>query len=298
MGKSDRKRIGNHEGFTLWFTGLPCCGKSTLADIVADNLRERGLRVERLDGDIVRKSLSRDLGFTKEDRDKNIGRIIFVSGLLSRNGVAVLTSFVSPYRQKRAEARREATNFFEVYVKCPVEVCMERDVKGMYKKALNGEIKDFTGVSDPYEEPENPEIVINSDKESPEESARRIVSVIEESGFLVKQKKSNAGPKVSKSTRQTSARAWAKSLVWRVIGVFVLGGISWVFTRNWAAVTLITLIFHAIRFVLYYFHERVWDRIEWGKIKHPLSELDVTERLTPEDQRTIEEKLKELGYID
>lgn len=298
MGKTGEKDVRNHDGFTLWFTGLPCCGKSTLANVVADRLRERGLRVERLDGDIVRKSLSRDLGFTKEDRDKNIERIIFISSLLSRNGVAVLTSFVSPYRQKRAEARKETTNFFEIYVKCPVEVCMERDVKGMYKKALNGEISDFTGVSDPYEEPESPEIVINSDSETVEESARRIVSMVEESGILKGKERKSAGSKSFRSAWQTRARAWAKSLVWRVIGIFVLGGVSWLVTHSWEKVTLITLIFHGTRFVLYYFHERVWDRIEWGKIRHPLSEFDVTEHLTPEDRRIIEAKLKELGYID
>jgi len=186
MGKRGGQLTRDHAGFTLWFTGLPCSGKSTVADAVADRLRERGLRVERLDGDIVRQSLSSDLGFTKEDRDKNIGRIIFVSKLLSRNGVAVLTSFVSPYRQKRAEARKETTNFFEVYVKCPITTCMQRDVKGMYKKALSGEIKDFTGVSDPYEEPENPEIIINSDVESVEESGRRIISMLERAGVLKK----------------------------------------------------------------------------------------------------------------
>ncbi len=183
--KSCQKKLSrSHEGLTLWFTGLPCCGKSTLADRVADRLRERGFCVERLDGDIVRQSLSRDLGFTKEDRDKNIERIIYVSKLLSRNGVAVLTSFVSPYREKRAQARRETTNFFEIYVKCPVEVCIERDVKGMYKKALKGEIKDFTGVSDPYEEPENPELVIMSDTETLGESVERVITMLEESGFL------------------------------------------------------------------------------------------------------------------
>ncbi len=298
MAKESAKSTKDHEGFTLWFTGLHCCGKSTLADVVADRLRERGLRVERLDGDVVRKSLSRDLGFTKEDRDKNIGRIIFVSSLLSRNGVAVLTSFVSPYRQKRAEARKETTNFFEVYVKCSVEVCMERDVKGMYKKALNGEIKDFTGVSDPYEEPENPEIVINSDTEAVEESAQRIISMLEESGFVKEQEKSSVGSRVLRSARETHTRAWAKSVVWRVIGVFMLGGISWFVTHSWGKVTLITLIFHGVRFVLYYFHERVWDRVEWGKIRHPLSGFDVTEHLTPEDRRVIETKLKELGYMD
>jgi adenylyl-sulfate kinase len=196
--KAKEKSMRDHEGFTLWFTGLPCCGKSTLADMVADELRERGLRVERLDGDIVRKSLSKDLGFTKEDRDKNIGRIIFVSKLLSRNGVAVLTSFVSPYRQKRAEARRETTNFVEVYVKCPVEVCIERDVKGMYKKALRGEIEDFTGVSDPYEEPESPEIVIESDSESPEKSVARIISLLAESNLIGEEERRSADSGVNR----------------------------------------------------------------------------------------------------
>ena len=184
MEKTKEKSMRDHEGFTLWFTGLPCCGKSTLADMLADELRERGLRVERLDGDIVRKSLSKDLGFTKEDRDKNIGRIIFVSKLLSRNGVAVLTSFVSPYRQKRAEARRETTNFVEVYVKCPVEVGIERDVKGMYKKAKAGEIKDFTGVDDPYEEPLHPEIVLKVAETTPEECRDVVMRKLEEFGYI------------------------------------------------------------------------------------------------------------------
>ncbi|MBN1274277.1 MAG: adenylyl-sulfate kinase [Candidatus Aminicenantes bacterium] len=172
------------KGFTLWFTGLPCSGKSAVADLVAKILKEKHLYVERLDGDIVRRDLTRDLGFSKEDRDENIRRITFVAKLLSRNGVAVLTSFVSPYREARDRARREIENFYEVYVKCPVEVCMERDVKGMYKKALNGEIKDFTGVDDPYEEPENPEIVLDTDAETLEESAQKVVDKLLELGYL------------------------------------------------------------------------------------------------------------------
>jgi len=173
-----------HEGFTLWFTGLPCSGKSAVADRVAEALREKGHNVERLDGDVVRKDLTRDLGFSKKDRDENIRRVTFVAKLLSRNGVAVLTSFISPYREMRDRARTETTNFVEVYAKCPVEVCRERDVKGMYEKAIRGEIKEFTGVSDPYEEPLNPELVLETDKEPLEDSAARVLAKLEELGFL------------------------------------------------------------------------------------------------------------------
>jgi len=181
MTKLSRK---DQIGFTLWFTGLPCSGKSAIADRLAEVLKERGLRVERLDGDIVRQSLTRDLGFSRKDRDENIRRVTFVAKLLSRNGVAVLTSFISPYREIRDESRREIENFLEVYVKCPVDVCMKRDVKGMYKKALRGEIKEFTGVSDPYEEPLHPEILIESDKESIEESVNRVLKGVEKLGYL------------------------------------------------------------------------------------------------------------------
>ena len=175
-----------NKGFTLWFTGLPCSGKTTVAEIVAPELRERGLNVELLDGDVVRQGLSKDLGFSKKDRDIHIRRIGFVSKLLSRNGVAVIASFVSPYRTIRDELRQEIENFVEIYVKCSVEVCIERDVKGMYKKALAGEIENFTGVSDPYEEPEKPEIVIETDKETTEESAKKVLIALEELGYIPK----------------------------------------------------------------------------------------------------------------
>jgi adenylyl-sulfate kinase len=171
-------------GFTLWFTGLPCSGKSAVADGVAAILKERGLRVERLDGDIVRQDLTRDLGFSKKDRDENIRRVTFVAKLLSRNGVAVLTSFISPYREMRDRARREATNFVEIYAKCPVEICMSRDVKGMYEKAIRGEIKEFTGISDPYEEPLNPEIVLETDRETLEGSVQKVLTRLNEIGLL------------------------------------------------------------------------------------------------------------------
>ena len=172
------------KGFVLWFTGLPCSGKTTVADVVAERLKSKGLNVERLDGDIVRKGLTRDLGFSKEDRDKNIERVTFVAKLLSRNNVATLVSFVSPYIEKRNHAREETTNFIEIFVKCPVEVCKERDVKGMYEKALKGEIKDFTGVSDPYEAPPSAEIVLETDKESVEESADKIMNFLQKSGRI------------------------------------------------------------------------------------------------------------------
>jgi adenylyl-sulfate kinase len=172
------------KGFTLWFTGLPCSGKSVVADRVAEILREKGLKVERLDGDIVRQSLTRDLGFSKEDRDENIRRVTFVAKLLTRNGVAVLTSFISPYREIRAHARKEIGNFVEVYVRCPVEVCMKRDVKEMYRKAIAGEIKEFTGVSDPYEEPLDPEILLETDREPVEESAGKVIQRLNDLGYL------------------------------------------------------------------------------------------------------------------
>lgn len=180
----DNVKSKEQKGFTLWFTGLPCSGKTAVADKVAEELRERGLRVERLDGDIVRKSLTRDLGFSKEDRNENIRRVTFVAKLLTRNGVAVLTSFISPYREIRDEARQEIGNFVEVYVKCPVEVCMERDVKGMYEKAIKGEIKEFTGISDPYEEPLKPEILLESDKETLEESTNKVIQRLNDLGYL------------------------------------------------------------------------------------------------------------------
>jgi adenylyl-sulfate kinase len=174
----------DHNGFTLWFTGLSGSGKTTIAKLVAQKLRDRDLKVERLDGDIVRQSLTRDLGFSKEDRDKNIERVTFVAKLLTRNGVAVLCSFISPYRARRLKSREEIGEFLEVFVECPVTVCADRDVKGMYAKAFAGEIQNFTGVSDPYEDPENPEIVCHTAEETPEESAAIIVAYLEDHGYI------------------------------------------------------------------------------------------------------------------
>jgi adenylyl-sulfate kinase len=174
----------DHKGVTLWFTGLPCSGKSAVADRAAEILKERGYKVERLDGDIVRQDLTRDLGFSKADRDENIRRVTFVSKLLTRNGVIVLTSFISPYIEVRARARASIGDFIEIYTKCPLDVCISRDVKGMYKKAIAGQIKEFTGISDPYEEPVHPELLLETDKETLEQSAARVLAHLKEAGYV------------------------------------------------------------------------------------------------------------------
>lgn len=171
-------------GFTLWFTGLSGSGKSTLSEIIEQRLQARGRNVEILDGDVVRTHLSKGLGFSKEDRDTNIKRIAFVCSLLTRNGVVCISAAIAPYRDARAWARHEIGNFVEVYVKCPLEVCRQRDVKGLYKLVDEGKMKNFTGVDDPYEAPEHPELVIETDKETIEESVTRILSKLEELGYL------------------------------------------------------------------------------------------------------------------
>ncbi len=176
--------MAEQKGFTLWFTGLSGSGKTTLAKAVEAELRRRGLKVERLDGDIVRQSLSRDLGFSKEDRDKNIERVTFVAKLLTRNGVAVICSFISPYAERRAKTRQEIGNFVECYVECPLEVLIERDVKGLYEKALDGKLPNFTGISDPYEPPVNPEITVHTATQSVKECTAIIIRRLEELGYL------------------------------------------------------------------------------------------------------------------
>jgi adenylylsulfate kinase len=172
------------KGVTVWFTGLPCSGKTTLALKLSEELKKRGIVSENLDGDVTRKYLSKGLGFSKEDRDENIRRVGFVCSLLTKHGAVTTAAFVSPYRSIRDENRRLIGNFVEVYVKCSVEKCMERDIKGMYKKAMAGEIKNFTGVSDPFEEPEHPELVVETDKESEAESLKKVLDKLEELGYL------------------------------------------------------------------------------------------------------------------
>ncbi|MCL4488240.1 MAG: adenylyl-sulfate kinase [Chloroflexi bacterium] len=174
-------------GFTIWFTGLSGAGKTTVSHLIAQDLRARGHRVELLDGDVVRENLSKGLGFSKEDRDTNIRRIGFVCDLLTRNDVVAIAAAISPYRAIRDENRVKIKRFVEVYAKCRVEVLANRDVKGLYKKALAGEIKNFTGIDDPYEPPLNPEVVIESDHETPEQSAAKVMAKLEELGYVAMQ---------------------------------------------------------------------------------------------------------------
>jgi len=172
------------DGVTIWFTGLSGAGKSTVANLVKERLQGMGRRVELLDGDEVRKNLSSGLGFSKADRDANIRRIAYVAKLLTRNGVVAITAAISPYQEIRDEARREIGNFVEVYVDCPLEVCEQRDVKGLYKKARSGEIPQFTGVSDPYEAPVNPEVHLHTDRENPDQDVELILSKLADLGYL------------------------------------------------------------------------------------------------------------------
>jgi len=167
------------KGFILWFTGLSGSGKTTITKALEPELKARGCKVEILDGDVVRTNLSKGLGFSQEDRDTNIRRIGFVAHLLSRNGVVAMTAAISPYRAIRDEIRAMEPNFVEVYVTAPLEVCEGRDVKGLYAKARAGEIKGFTGIDDPYEEPVNPEIICYTERESVEESVKKVLTKLE-----------------------------------------------------------------------------------------------------------------------
>ncbi len=174
----------NQRGFTLWFTGLSGAGKTTISELVERELKERSLRVEVLDGDIVRTNLSKGLSFSRDDRNINVLRIGFVANLLTRNGVGVIVSAISPYKEARDQVRRRIIDFVEVFVDVPLEVAAERDVKGLYKKAFAGEIDQFTGVSDPYEPPVAPDLVLKTDEETPEESAKRVIEKLEFFGYL------------------------------------------------------------------------------------------------------------------
>jgi adenylylsulfate kinase len=171
-------------GVTIWFTGLSGAGKTTITKALATELTDRGYDLEILDGDIVRENLTKGLGFSKEDRDENIRRIGFVANLLTRHGVIVLVSAISPYREIREEVRGKIGNFVEVFVNAPLEVCEDRDVKGLYKRARAGEIKSFTGIDDPYEAPLNPEIECRTDREEPSESVAKVINKLNELGYL------------------------------------------------------------------------------------------------------------------
>jgi adenylylsulfate kinase len=175
----------HYKGVTLWFTGLSQSGKTTTAQLVAQKLRERGVtRMENLDGDVMRMGLCKGLGFSKEDRDENIRRFYLVAQLLTRNDVVTLCSAISPYREARDTARALIGDFCEIYVKAPLEVCAERDTKGLYAKAMAGELKEFTGVNDPYEAPEQPDLVLETDQFTPDELADKVLAWMEEHGYL------------------------------------------------------------------------------------------------------------------
>jgi len=171
-------------GFTVWFTGLPSSGKSTLAKVLRDEIEKKNRHVEILDGDEVRLRLSKGLGFSKEDRDENIRRISYVAKIITRCGAVALTCAISPYKSIRQEARQEIQDFVEVFVDCELEQCIKRDLKGLYKKALSGEIKNFTGISDPYEKPDSPEIIVNTSSETIEQSLKIIVNGLIKLGYL------------------------------------------------------------------------------------------------------------------
>ncbi|PZR61651.1 MAG: adenylyl-sulfate kinase [Candidatus Eremiobacter antarcticus] len=180
------------QGFTVWLTGLSGAGKSTIARTLSAELERRGYCVDVLDGDEVRTHLSKGLGFSREDRDTNIARIAFVASLLVRHGAAVITAAISPYAEARAEARARIGNFVEVYVRCSLDELVRRDVKGLYLKALSGEIQHFTGVSDPYEEPRDPEVVVDTERESVEQSVSKVVGTLEARGYVAAQRRVTA----------------------------------------------------------------------------------------------------------
>ena len=188
--KQDRKTLNGHKSAILWFTGLSCAGKSTLAYEIEEELFKRGLRAYVLDGDNVRTGLNKDLGFSAEDRKENIRRIGEVAKLFVDAGLIVMAAFISPYEKDRESVRSivEDNEFVEIYVKCSLEVCEQRDVKGFYKKARAGILKNFTGIDDPYEEPEHPEIVVETDKMTVEKSVEKIMNYLEEKGYINKWK--------------------------------------------------------------------------------------------------------------
>ena len=183
--REEERTVLEQKGFTVWFTGLSGAGKTTIADAIEPLLRERGItKLEKLDGDVVRTHLSKGLGFSKEDRDTNIRRIGWVAEVLTRNGVCVLASAISPYREIRDEVKAGVGNFVEVYVSCSIEELTRRDVKGLYEKAIKGEIKNFTGVSDPYEAPTNADVVVDSEKEDLAESVAKVMAKLEGLGYV------------------------------------------------------------------------------------------------------------------
>ena len=172
-------------GSVIWFTGLPCSGKSTLSCLLHESFNAQGMASEVFDGDIVRQRLTKGLGFSKEDRMENVRRTAFVANLLARHGVLAIVAMILPYQESRDEIRKEVENYLEVFVDCPLEVCESRDVKGMYRKARVGEIKHFTGVSDPYEVPINPDLILKTSEESQADSLSRVLKFLAENGYVL-----------------------------------------------------------------------------------------------------------------
>lgn len=172
------------EGFVVWLTGLPASGKTAIARGLETEIRKRGMRVEVLDGDKVRRELSPELGFSKEEREIHVRRVVYIGNLLSRNEIGVIVALISPYRVFREYAREKLERFVEVWVKCSLQTCIERDPKGLYKKALSGEITNFTGIQDPYETPLDPEVVVDTENETIEDGVKRILAKLKETGLL------------------------------------------------------------------------------------------------------------------
>ncbi len=197
-------------GVTLWMTGLSGAGKSTLAEYLTRRLEAAGQPVEVLDGDVVRTHLSKGLGFSREDRDTNILRIAFVASLLTRHGVTVITAAISPFRNTRQQAREMIGDFVEIYVRCPLDEVMRRDVNGLYAKAVRGEIAQFTGVSDPYEEPEAPEIIVDTDRETVEESAEKILAWLQAHEYLLAEERAVETAPKGFATKSACADCWAR----------------------------------------------------------------------------------------
>ncbi len=191
------------DGFCLWMTGLPSAGKTTIGRVLVDRLKERGWHVELLDGDEIRKGLSADLGFDRASREAHAGRVTFVAKLLARNGAIPIVALISPYRSSRAKARSDIGRFVEVYVNTPIDVCEQRDVKGLYRKARAGQIKEMTGVDDPYEPPERAEIVVDAVRSTPEQSAAYVLQELERQGWLAPNGRAHPSPAPSGVPRPT-----------------------------------------------------------------------------------------------
>jgi len=253
-------------GFVLWFTGLPGSGKTSIAKLVLDELKSRGFKVELLDGDWVRKTINPDAGFTREERRKHLIRVAWIARLLARNGVAVLCSFVSPYRDVRSEIRKivkEEVPFIQVYVKCSLEECIRRDPKGLYKRALAGEIKNFTGISDPYEEPENPDITLDTEHLSVGECVSKVIDYLKERNLI--KRLEGAG---SRGPWEKRPRSILKALSYRLYQSSLISPlIVFTLTGNWILGLKFSVLESIIKIPAYYLFERIWAYIGYGYVE-------------------------------